>query len=158
MLRLLDRIAAGKGSEGDIATIRRLAHAMQKASLCGLGQGAPNPVLSALRYFEPEFRGRLTSGSNRAGANRDRDDPGHHQQPSVEVAPGQRSSTPPARSPSTSDSVQAPDLEATARAASASSASRLEQDAARLLHAGRAGHGDHHRGSGDTTSAGRWSR
>jgi NADH:ubiquinone oxidoreductase subunit F (NADH-binding)/(2Fe-2S) ferredoxin len=67
MLRLLDRIAAGKGSEGDIATIRRLAHAMQKASLCGLGQGAPNPVLSALRYFEPEFRGRLTSGSNRAG-------------------------------------------------------------------------------------------
>jgi NADH:ubiquinone oxidoreductase subunit F (NADH-binding)/(2Fe-2S) ferredoxin len=64
MLRLLDKIAAGKGSEADIATIRRLAHAMQKASLCGLGQGAPNPVLSALRYFEPEFRGRLTSGRN----------------------------------------------------------------------------------------------
>jgi NADH:ubiquinone oxidoreductase subunit F (NADH-binding)/(2Fe-2S) ferredoxin len=64
MLRLLDRIAAGKGSEADIATIRRLAHAMQKASLCGLGQGAPNPVLSALRYFEPEFRGRLTSARN----------------------------------------------------------------------------------------------
>jgi NADH:ubiquinone oxidoreductase subunit F (NADH-binding)/(2Fe-2S) ferredoxin len=64
MLRLLDRIAAGKGNEGDIATIRRLAHAMQKASLCGLGQGAPNPVLSALRYFEPEFRGRLTSSGN----------------------------------------------------------------------------------------------
>jgi NADH:ubiquinone oxidoreductase subunit F (NADH-binding)/(2Fe-2S) ferredoxin len=64
MLRLLDKIAAGKGGEADIATIRRLAHAMQKASLCGLGQGAPNPVLSALRYFEPEFRGRLTSGRN----------------------------------------------------------------------------------------------
>jgi NADH:ubiquinone oxidoreductase subunit F (NADH-binding)/(2Fe-2S) ferredoxin len=64
MLRLLDKIAAGKGSEADIATIRRLAHAMQKASLCGLGQGAPNPVLSALRYFEPEFRGRLTSARN----------------------------------------------------------------------------------------------
>jgi NADH:ubiquinone oxidoreductase subunit F (NADH-binding)/(2Fe-2S) ferredoxin len=64
MLRLLDRIAAGKGNEADVATIRRLAHAMQKASLCGLGQGAPNPVLSALRYFEPEFRGRLTSGRN----------------------------------------------------------------------------------------------
>jgi NADP-reducing hydrogenase subunit HndC len=61
MLRLLDRIAAGKGHESDIATIRRLAHAMQKASLCGLGQGAPSPVLSALRYFEPEFRGRLAS-------------------------------------------------------------------------------------------------
>ncbi len=64
MLRLLDRIAAGKGNETDIATIRRMAHAMQKASLCGLGQGAPNPVLSALRYFEPEFRGRLASGGN----------------------------------------------------------------------------------------------
>jgi NADP-reducing hydrogenase subunit HndC len=64
MLRLLDRIAEGKGTEEDIATIRRLAHAMQKASLCGLGQGAPNPVLSALRYFEPEFRGRLVSHSN----------------------------------------------------------------------------------------------
>ena len=64
MLRLLDRIAAGKGQESDIATIRRLAHAMQKASLCGLGQGAPSPVLSALRYFEPEFRGRLASDGN----------------------------------------------------------------------------------------------
>ena len=64
MLRLLDRIAAGKGTETDVATIKRLAHAMQKASLCGLGQGAPNPVLSALRYFEPEFRGRLVSESN----------------------------------------------------------------------------------------------
>jgi NADP-reducing hydrogenase subunit HndC len=70
MLRLLDRIAAGKGREGDIATIRRLAHAMQKASLCGLGQGAPNPVLSALRYFEPEFRGRLVSGNGSAEATR----------------------------------------------------------------------------------------
>jgi NADH:ubiquinone oxidoreductase subunit F (NADH-binding)/(2Fe-2S) ferredoxin len=64
MLRLLDRIAAGKGQESDIATIRRLAHAMQKASLCGLGPGAPSPVLSALRYFEPEFRGRLASDGN----------------------------------------------------------------------------------------------
>jgi NADH:ubiquinone oxidoreductase subunit F (NADH-binding)/(2Fe-2S) ferredoxin len=64
MLRVLDKIAAGKGREEDIATIRRLAHAMQKASLCGLGQGAPSPILSALRYFEPEFRSRLTTGRN----------------------------------------------------------------------------------------------
>jgi NADH:ubiquinone oxidoreductase subunit F (NADH-binding)/(2Fe-2S) ferredoxin len=64
MLRLLDKIAAGRGSETDIAAIRRIAHAMQKASLCGLGQGAPSPVLSALRYFEPEFRGRLASAKN----------------------------------------------------------------------------------------------
>jgi len=64
MLRVLTKIADGNGTEADIATIRRLARAMQKASLCGLGQGAPNPVLSALRYFEPEFRGRLASGKN----------------------------------------------------------------------------------------------
>ena len=64
MLRLLDKIADGTGTEQDVATIRRLAHAMQKASLCGLGQGAPNPILSALRYFDPEFRGRLASGRN----------------------------------------------------------------------------------------------
>ncbi len=64
MLRLLDRIAAGTGTDQDVATIRRLANAMEKASLCGLGQGAPNPVLSALRYFEPEFRGRLVAGRN----------------------------------------------------------------------------------------------
>ena len=64
MLRTLDKIADGKGTEADIATIKRLANAMQKASLCGLGQGAPNPVLSALRYFEPEFRDRLVSGKN----------------------------------------------------------------------------------------------
>ena len=55
MLRILDKIAAGNGEQSDLATIRRLAQAMQKASLCGLGQTAPNPVLSALRYFEPEF-------------------------------------------------------------------------------------------------------
>ncbi len=59
MLRLLDKIADGKASKTDIATIRRLAHAMQKASLCGLGQTAANPVLSALRYYEEEFSVKL---------------------------------------------------------------------------------------------------
>jgi len=59
ILRTLNKIADRKGTEKDIATVRRLAHAMQKASLCGLGQTAPNPILSALRYFEPEFRERL---------------------------------------------------------------------------------------------------
>ena len=59
MLRLLDRIADGKGTTADVATIKRLAKAMQRASLCGLGQGAPSPILSALRYFESEFADRL---------------------------------------------------------------------------------------------------
>jgi NADH:ubiquinone oxidoreductase subunit F (NADH-binding) len=61
ILRALNRIADLKGTEKDIANVRRLAHAMQKASLCGLGQTAPNPVLSALRYFEPEFMERIAA-------------------------------------------------------------------------------------------------
>ena len=56
ILRVLNRFAERKGKAEDFGTIKRLAHAMQKASLCGLGQTAPNPILSALRYFESEFR------------------------------------------------------------------------------------------------------
>jgi NADH:ubiquinone oxidoreductase subunit F (NADH-binding)/(2Fe-2S) ferredoxin len=59
MLRLLDRIVAGEGTVEDIASIRSIAKAMQKGSLCALGQTAPNPVLSALKHFEAEFTSRL---------------------------------------------------------------------------------------------------
>jgi NADP-reducing hydrogenase subunit HndC len=55
MLRLLEKIADGKGERADLDTIKRLAHAMQKASLCGLGQSAPNPVLSSLNFFMQEY-------------------------------------------------------------------------------------------------------
>ena len=59
MLRLLDRIVDGEGTEEDIKNIRVVAQAMQKASLCALGQTAPNPILSALKHFGPEFQERL---------------------------------------------------------------------------------------------------
>ena len=59
MLRLLDKVVARTGTATDIATVRRVAQAMQKASLCALGQTAPNPVLSALKYFPGEFDERL---------------------------------------------------------------------------------------------------
>jgi NADH:ubiquinone oxidoreductase subunit F (NADH-binding) len=59
MLRLLDRVVAGKGTDDDIKSIRVVAKAMQRGSLCALGQTAPNPTLSAIRHFEPEFRERL---------------------------------------------------------------------------------------------------
>ena len=59
MLPLLDKIVDGKGTEEDIKTIRKVAKAMQKASLCALGQTAPNPTLSAIRHFEHEFTERL---------------------------------------------------------------------------------------------------
>ena len=55
MLLLLGKINKGKGSKQDIEDLRRIATAMQKASLCGLGQTAPNPVLSTLRFFENEY-------------------------------------------------------------------------------------------------------
>lgn len=59
MLHLLDKIVAGTGTAADIEDIRMIAKAMQKGSLCALGQTAPNPVLSALKHFESEFTERL---------------------------------------------------------------------------------------------------
>ena len=61
LLLLLDKVREGKGTKDDIALIKRVALAMQKGSLCGLGQTAPNPVLSGLRYFTKEFEDRLVS-------------------------------------------------------------------------------------------------
>jgi NADH:ubiquinone oxidoreductase subunit F (NADH-binding) len=62
MLRLLEKIHAGEGEAGDIESIRRICRCMQTASLCGLGQTAPNPVLSTLKYFEDEYRDRTGNG------------------------------------------------------------------------------------------------
>lgn len=66
MLQILDRISRGRGGADDLATIQRICHAMQKASLCGLGQTAPNPVLSTLRYFGAEYRAYLEGGPSYA--------------------------------------------------------------------------------------------
>ena len=55
MLEILERITAGKGRPEDLDEIHRIAKGMQQGSLCGLGQLAPAPVLSALRHFEEEF-------------------------------------------------------------------------------------------------------
>ena len=73
MLQILNRVSRGRGEKGDIERIRAVSKAMQKASLCGLGQTAPNPVLSALRYFEPEFKAYLEGGvsyARKMSANR----------------------------------------------------------------------------------------
>ncbi len=65
---ILDKISKGKGELEDIEKLKKIGQAMQRASLCGLGQTAPNPVLSTLRYFEHEYRQHIvekkcTSGS-----------------------------------------------------------------------------------------------
>ncbi len=55
LLNLLDKVSKGSGTVEDIATMKKLATAMQRASLCGLGQTTPNPVLSVIRHFEAEL-------------------------------------------------------------------------------------------------------
>ena len=52
---LLDRITVGAASLDDLAQMERLAGMVQRTSLCGLGQGAPNPIFSTLRYFRDEY-------------------------------------------------------------------------------------------------------
>ncbi len=55
MLEILNRITEGEGKSGDIKLLRELAEHIRDTSLCGLGQSAPNPVLSTLQYFENEY-------------------------------------------------------------------------------------------------------
>ncbi len=59
MLLLLDKINRGRGKKKDLEMLKNIAFAMQKASLCGLGQTAPNPVLSTLRFYEQEYANKL---------------------------------------------------------------------------------------------------
>jgi NADH:ubiquinone oxidoreductase subunit F (NADH-binding)/NAD-dependent dihydropyrimidine dehydrogenase PreA subunit/(2Fe-2S) ferredoxin len=55
MLSILDAICEGRGEEKDLELLRETAQAVQDFSLCGLGQTAPNPVLTTLRYFADEY-------------------------------------------------------------------------------------------------------
>lgn len=55
MLEILERITSGRGVMEDLDKLERLGRLIQKTSLCGLGQNAPNPVLSALKNFREEF-------------------------------------------------------------------------------------------------------
>ena len=59
MLDILNRITEGKGEEGDIEKLEELANNIKATALCGLGQTAPNPVLSTLRYFRDEYEAHI---------------------------------------------------------------------------------------------------
>ncbi len=59
MLQILTRISEGRGREGDIERLEKLAGVIKDTSLCGLGQTAPNPVLSTLRYFRDEYEAHI---------------------------------------------------------------------------------------------------
>lgn len=55
MLDIITRITEGKGTMEDLDELEELAHTVKRASLCGLGQSAPNPVLSTMKYFRDEY-------------------------------------------------------------------------------------------------------
>jgi NADH:ubiquinone oxidoreductase subunit F (NADH-binding)/NAD-dependent dihydropyrimidine dehydrogenase PreA subunit len=59
MLSILKKISEGKGEPEDMVKLNQIAQAMQKASLCGLGQTAANPVLSTMKYFEAEYKAHV---------------------------------------------------------------------------------------------------
>ncbi|MBC7286434.1 MAG: NADH-quinone oxidoreductase subunit NuoF [Armatimonadetes bacterium] len=59
MLEILDRIVTGLGEESDFERLERLAAVCKRAALCGLGQTAPNPVLSTLRHFREEYEAHI---------------------------------------------------------------------------------------------------
>ena len=59
MGEILDSITEGKADEESLALLEELAEVVADTSLCGLGKTAPNPVLSALRYFRPEFEAHI---------------------------------------------------------------------------------------------------
>lgn len=59
MLEILERITKGEGEEGDIEKLEVLADQIKRNALCGLGQTAPNPVLTTLRYFRHEYEAHI---------------------------------------------------------------------------------------------------
>ncbi|MCH4889841.1 NADH-quinone oxidoreductase subunit NuoF [Acidaminobacter sp. JC074] len=67
MLEILERMTSGEGREGDIELLEELSYKIKEGSLCGLGQTAPNPVLTTLKYFRHEYeehlQGKCSAGS-----------------------------------------------------------------------------------------------
>lgn len=61
MLEILTRITEGKGRAGDIELLISLSDRIKKGSLCGLGQTAPNPVLTTIRYFREEYEAHISA-------------------------------------------------------------------------------------------------
>lgn len=67
MLEILTNITEGKGQAGDIGLLEELSLRIKEASLCGLGQTAPNPVLTTIKYFRDEYEAHINQGKCPAG-------------------------------------------------------------------------------------------
>jgi NADH:ubiquinone oxidoreductase subunit F (NADH-binding)/NAD-dependent dihydropyrimidine dehydrogenase PreA subunit/(2Fe-2S) ferredoxin len=71
LLEILTRITEGKGREGDIDLLETLSSDVKTSSLCGLGQSAPNPVLSTIRYYRDEYEAHIYEKRCPAGVCKD---------------------------------------------------------------------------------------
>ncbi len=71
LYNLLDKITKGDGEMEDIEKMKEIGAAMKKASLCGLGQTAPNPILSTIKYFEKEYLAHIKDKRCPAGKCKD---------------------------------------------------------------------------------------
>ncbi len=60
MLEILNRIVKGEGKEGDIELLEELCYSVKDGALCGLGQTAPNPVLTTIKYFRNEYEAHIS--------------------------------------------------------------------------------------------------
>jgi NADH:ubiquinone oxidoreductase subunit F (NADH-binding)/(2Fe-2S) ferredoxin len=67
LLNYLDKICKGEGTHEDIENMQTISEAMSRASLCGLGQTASNPVMSSLRYFMDEYKEHIEQKKCKAG-------------------------------------------------------------------------------------------
>jgi NADH-quinone oxidoreductase subunit F/NADP-reducing hydrogenase subunit HndC len=66
MLQILEKITSGKGEPGDIEKLERLGRNIKASSLCGLGQSAPNPILTTIKYFREEYEEHIHDNYCRA--------------------------------------------------------------------------------------------
>ena len=71
MLGILENICGGKGKAGDIELLEEMAMSIKSSSLCGLGQTAPNPVLTTIRYFREEYEEHIEKHKCRASSCKD---------------------------------------------------------------------------------------
>ncbi len=67
MLEILERITDGKGEEGDIELLEEIGETIKHTAMCGLGQTAPNPILSTIRFFKEEYKEHIEDKYCRAG-------------------------------------------------------------------------------------------
>jgi NADH:ubiquinone oxidoreductase subunit F (NADH-binding) len=70
---ILEKITAGEATPADVALLEELCELVRNTSLCGLGQSAPNPVVTTLKYFRQEYDAHVTGDGCPAGTCKGKD-------------------------------------------------------------------------------------